>query len=164
VIFEVRKRSFVLFCRTDIDSIPLTDAEQRIAPWQDDAAISRCPLCTYVLPSYICLANTTTFLHKDSTDIPIALPSTHSQTVNTTAASAGPSSAVSLQNSRSALPPVQCSLSSMPRRGALRRSVRVLTTACAVRVLARRRNFSVASERVAAADLCSHDSSTGRRW
>lgn len=145
-------------------SIPLTDAEQRITPWQDDAAVSRCPLCTYVLLSYIYLAKTTTFLHKDSTDMPIALPSTHSRTVNTTAASAGPSSAVSLQNSRSALHPVQFSLSLMPRRGALRRSVRVLTTACVVRVLVMRRNFSVASGCAAAADLCSHDSSTGRRW
>ena len=28
--------------------ISLEDAEQRITPWQDDAAVSKCHLCTYV--------------------------------------------------------------------------------------------------------------------
>lgn len=113
---------------------------------------------------YICLAKPSRFLHKDSTYKPPALPSTHLRTVNTIVASVGPSFAASHKSSHSALPPVRCFLSLTPRHGASRRLVRVLTTGCVVRVPARRRNSFVASGYAAAADLCSRDNSTGRRW
>lgn len=32
-------------------------AEQRITPWQDDAAVSKCPLCMYVFLSSLHLRN-----------------------------------------------------------------------------------------------------------
>jgi hypothetical protein len=137
-------------------------AEQRITPWQDDAAVSKCPLCMYVFLFISTSPKPPLFVHGSLTHIPPARPFTHSRTVNTIVVSAVPLSAVFLQSSRSARSPVQCSSLSMLRRGVSRRSGRAWTTVCAA--LARRRNFSAASGYVAAANLCSHDSSIGRRW
>jgi hypothetical protein len=139
-------------------------AEQRITPWQDDAAVSKCPLCTYVFLFIYTSPKLPPFKHNNLTYILAARPFTHLRTVNTIVASAVPLSAVFLQSFRSARAPVQYSSSSMPRRGVSRRSERASITVCVVRAPARRRNFSAASGYAVAADLCSRDSSIGRRW
>jgi hypothetical protein len=161
MIFEVCTRSF---CFIEWVLISFTDAEQRITPWQDDATVSKCPLCTYVFLLTSGSPEPSPLLQKNFTYIPPALHFTHSRTVNTTAVSAGTSSAASHQNPRCALPLVQCSLSLMPRRGASRRSERASTTACVVQVPAKRKNSSAASGCAAPADLCSRDSNTGKSW
>jgi len=113
-------------------------AEQRITPWQDDAAVSKCPLC---VASFHPLTNRKHHCRLCGTiicSLPPKLPQRQS--------------------------PCSVLFVVMPRRGASRRSGRASITVYVVRVPARRRNFSAALEYAVAAGLCSRDSSIGRRW
>lgn len=47
--FEVRVRALLA---ASLIPLPSLAAEQRIAPWQEDAVVSKCPLCTYVHPPF----------------------------------------------------------------------------------------------------------------